>query len=170
MAETYTPIYTYTAPSAQSSVTLNSFSGYTDLIFVLSVRGSSTSQYQTLQLRFNSDTNSNYSFTGMLGSGTTAASERAANQTSCRAARLSTGYNSFTGFDTTVIHLKNYANTNTYKCFVSRGNHTNEYYGVSEYTSTWRSTSAITSVTFLQDGAYDFVTGSTFTVYGLAAA
>ena len=67
----YTPISTQTLASGTTSVTFNSFSGYTDLVLEMSVQGTTTTD--AFYLYFNGDSNRlNYSFTRMTGISTTA--------------------------------------------------------------------------------------------------
>lgn len=160
MAITYEAIQSQTLASNQTSVTFNSFSGYTDLVVVIEA----TSNGDNVLARVNSDSGTNYSYTRMSGNGSTATSARAANQ----------DYMIFDGqayLNTTrgnwIIQFMNYANTTTYKTVISRGN--NASLGVDASVNLWRSTAAITSITFTAtSNAYQ--TGSTFTLYGIKAA
>jgi len=76
---TYTPIATTTLGSAQSSVTFNSFSGYTDLVCVYSTY--STVAVADIVIQFNGDTGSNYSATLLFGDGSSAGSYQQTSQT-----------------------------------------------------------------------------------------
>jgi hypothetical protein len=67
-----------------------------------------------------------------------------------------------------VTNIFNYANTNVYKSILTRGNKTG--YGVETKVGMWRSTSAITSMTVFTTNNPNFESGSTFTLYGIAAA
>ena len=159
---TYTPIATTTLGSAQATVSFNSFSGYTDIYAVCAPIFGSTSNFQ---MTFNSDTGTNYSNTLLEGNGTTAISARQSNQT-----RIVAGYNGTSASDRAIfnISLMNYANTSTYKTALIRmsnaGSETIAQVGL------WRSTSAITSIQFAMQNGDNFQSGSTFTLYGIAAA
>jgi len=61
----------------------------------------------------------------------------------------------------------NYANTTTYKTFLVRG--ANTAGNIDADVGLWRSTAAINSVTVLI-GSGSLSSGSTFTLYGIAAA
>jgi len=158
---TYTPIATTTLGSAQSSVTFNSFSGYTDLVLVANTTAAGN---QNILLRFNSDSGTNYSYVRMTG----ATSPTSNRESSIDAINLYNSSSSLNGvMVTTIIQVMNYANSTTYKSVLSRGNAgTNE---VNAQGGLWRSTSAITSLT-LSIFTTNFSAGSTFTLYGLAAA
>lgn len=79
---TYEPLATTTVSGSASSITFSSISSsYTDLRLVIYavVNGAATAD---LLIRFNGDTGTNYSYTEMIGSDTTASGARANNQSS----------------------------------------------------------------------------------------
>jgi len=162
MAITYEPIATTTLTTAAASVTFSSISGYTDLFlvydFVLSSSGDS------IGLRFNSDTGSNYSDTMLTGNGSAASSSRQTSQSSIRSGYWETGRSQ------TNISIMNYANANTYKTTLSRQfqSGTSTSYVVTNV-GLWRSTSAITSVTLVGVSG-NIASGSIFSIYGIKAA
>jgi hypothetical protein len=162
--KTYEPIATTTLGSATSSVTFSSISGnYTDLVLIVegAMASGSTSNFV---MQFNSDTgsNTNYSSTRMLGDGVAASTARNTNFSYAMIGDIDT--NRFTSIN----HIMNYANTSTYKTVLSRTGAAGSYLGA--YVSLWRSTAAITSVVLKKDGGGNFVSGSTFTLYGIKAA
>ena len=161
-ARTYEPIATTTLGSAQATVSFSSFAGYTDLYIVCDVAFASTTNFQ---VRFNSDSGTNYSNTLMVGNGSTAVSDRQSNQT-----RIVPGYNGTTSAQRAVfnISLMNYANTNTFKTCLLRV--TNPGADVIAQVGLYRSTSAITSIQFAAQNGDNMTTGSTFTLYGITAA
>jgi len=163
---TYTPIATQTTSSSVASVTFSSIpSTYTDLVLISNVYKTGGSG-QSGVFQVNGDTGTNYSFTYINGNGTSATSGRVSSNT----------YGCFdlwgqsmsdTTFEEHALNFMNYSNTTTYKTILYRGNAVNK--GVEQGVNLWRSTAAITSVVlYLQAGS--FVTGSTFTLYGIAAA
>lgn len=161
MTSTYSTIATTTLGSAQSSVTFNSFSGYTDLYIIVN---STAAGNQNILLRFNSDSGTNYSYTRITGQSGGANSNR---ESSIDAINLYNSSASLNGvMATTIVQVQNYANTTTFKTVFSRGNGgTNE---TNAQVSLYRSTSAITSLTF-SIFTTNFSTGSTFTLYGIKA-
>lgn len=157
---TYTPIATTTLGSATASYTFSSIAGtYTDLILI--VNGTSTVGDGGLNIRFNSDTGSNYSRTALYADGSSAYSQRNTNGTFMWLGRISDVQT------TSIIQIMNYANTTTYKTALGRGNSTNSYLNAN--VGLWRNTSAITSVTAYPESG-SFGTGTTLTLYGIAAA
>ena len=162
MPSTYEPIATTTLGSAAASVTFSSIpSTYTDLVIVINGAYVS-SEDASPGLRFNSDSGSNYSETGLDGNGSSASSFRDANATSAILGSMSNT------ISTTIINIMNYANTTTYKTSISRGN--NSANRVRAYVAMWRNTAAITSIQIITNATPNFATGSTFTLYGIKAA
>jgi len=166
---TYVALATNTLSSAASSVTFSSISAaYTDLVLVCSNIVPSASMDITAYV--NSDTASNYSTTNLTGDGSSTVSGRVSNQTKMYVSdfNVSVGGTNPTMF---TVQCMNYSNTTTYKTFLSRGtiqgpSSTGE---VNANVSLWRSTAAVTSIT-LQTNTGTMATGSTFTLYGIAAA
>ena len=168
MASTYQKVQSVTLRRTQATVTFSSISGaYTDLVLVLSpIANTASNSYPTLI--FNSDTGSNYSRTFIRGNGTTPSTDKAANE--------SLGYliggnvvqtdSAFNG----IVHINNYSNTTTYKNWLARTNSATGTNASIEFTvGMWRSQSAITSIA-ISIGSNSFVSGSTFTLYGIKAA
>ena len=157
---TYTPINTTTVSNTTTAtVTFSSIAGtYTDLVLVSN--GGAVTGFNGL-VTFNSDSGTNYSWTRLLGTGTSASSGRDTS---------STGIN-FLVYDypTHIIQIQNYSNTTTYKTALLRFNNPSNYVGA--VVGLWRNTAAITSVKIATPGGSDyFPNGMTFTLYGIAAA
>jgi hypothetical protein len=160
---TYTPIATTTLGSAQNSITFTSFSGYTDLICVLTMTRSSGGE--NLGMRLNSDTGTNYSETYIEGDGSTAVSGRNSNTNTMRIAAIQGGLG--TGLAVITIQLQNYSNSSIYKTVLTRYSQAGTIVGSS--VGLWRNTNAITSLE-LGFASANFTTGTTATLYGIAAA
>jgi hypothetical protein len=162
MTVTYEAISSTTLTSNQSSVTLNSFSGYTDLVIVVSATCDAGANSSFL-LQLNADSGANYSRTFTYGDGTSAVSGRETNQSN----GLSLLSVDPTTRTTNIVYINNYANSTTYKTAISRINNTGNV--VAAITGLWRSTAAITSITIYNTAGRNLVTGSTFSVYGIKA-
>jgi hypothetical protein len=161
---TYTPIATTTLGSAVSSYTFSSIpSTYTDLVLIAT--GGTVASGQAIYAQYNGDT-TNYSDSVLLGNGSSAISTRA----SVNGVRVIGRY---LGTDGTlnangILHIMNYANTTTYKTSLNRANNS---YGTSASVTLWRATpAAITSIALIGDGPSNLLAGTTFTLYGIAAA
>jgi hypothetical protein len=158
---TYEPIATNTVSgSSTTQVTFSSIaSTYTDLILVANIN--SSAGYSIF--RVNNDSSALYSRTWVYGNGSSAASNRGTGMTGLDLKPDSTT----SVFAPTIVHLMNYANTSTNKTFLLRQSQSTE---VAAYAGLWRSTSAINRVDILMSGANVFTAGSSFTIYGIAAA
>lgn len=162
---TYTPIATFTISIAVNQYTLSSIpSTYTDLVLVMNIKGSSASGYPAL--RFNSDTGTNYSTTYLYGNGTSAVSGRSTNAnyayTQWNATFSSTDFNY-----NNIVQIQNYSNTTTNKTYLARAN--NAAVSTDTNVGLWRSTAAISTID-IYSLVGNFAIGSTFTLYGIAAA
>ena len=161
---TYEPIATTTATGSTSTITFNSFTGYTDLVLVF--EGNSTnagSSANSLRVRVNSDTGSNYSVTYISGDGSSASSGRTSDQTNWDGMNIAQA--SVRGMVN--MYFMNYSNSTTYKTMLNRSS----VAAVDSLTAVnlWRNTDAITAIeVYISTG--NFSSGSTFTLYGIAAA
>jgi len=162
---TYTPIATTTLGSAAASYTFSSISGsYTDLVLI--VQGGASSTAFDAWIRFNSDTGTNYSITSLSGTGSAAQSARETSasyihidkQAAWRSGNITMNR----------VNIMNYANTTTYKTVVGRADAPAD--ATDAIVGLWRSTAAITSIQVGNDASANFAVGTTFTLYGIAAA
>ena len=165
---TYTAIATQTLASAASSVTFNSIpSGYTDLVLVISARSTNSGADDSMYFQLNGDTGSNYSWTRLLGNGSSASSYRLASQTAGTFDGLAGGGSASGTYNAMVLNFQNYSNTSTYKTVIGRSGTAGAY--TLAAVNLWRSTSAISSI-YVQPAVGSFAVGSTFSLYGLLAA
>lgn len=166
---TYVPIATTTLGSAAASYTFSSIpSTYTDLILIINDGLSSVAQ--SLLIQFNGDTATNYSVTGLSGDGTSAFSWSVSSTAN---PNLSNYAKSNTSLETNVIaQFQNYSNTTTYKSYLSRANRSSAANspGVDAIVGLWRSTSAINAIKVFGGSSSNLITGTTLTLYGIAAA
>ena len=163
---TYEPIATTTLGSAAATVTFSSISGsYTDIVLIANFALSSNSQDVRLQVGNGSiDTGTNYSGTYLTGNGSSAASSRNSGGEFISGYRVTGGG---TGNQTAIYQFQNYSNTTTYKTILDRINDASVEVVVG--VGLWRSTSAINTIKLFPSAA-NFVSGSTFTLYGIKAA
>jgi len=166
MASTYEKIATTTLSSTTNTVTFSSISGaYTDLVLI--INGKSDAEASPV-LQFNSDTGNNYSDTYMSGRSTNAtASVRDTSQPYIwlvAYSRLNTSNLNLLS----IINVMNYSNSTTYKTVLTRSG--NAVQGnVDTGVGLWRNTNAITSIS-VKTASNNFVSGSTFTLYGILKA
>lgn len=168
MATTYEPIATNTLSSATTTVSFSSIpSTYTDLILIISAKGTtvatSTSVYFTTNI-----TGANYSSTWLVGTGVGAASSRYSNLNQGYLGYISASSNASDSRGTIIANFMNYSNTTTYKTVISRGNVAEAE--TDAYVSLIRGTAALSTITVGEGSGNNFVTGSTFNLYGIKSA
>lgn len=170
MATTYTPIATTTLGSNQSTVSFSSIpSTYTDLILILNAKTNASGSDSYYGLAFNGDNTSGlYSSTRLYGDGS-AVSNRYSNINYLGLWSMSGNPASF-GIN--ILNIQNYANSTTYKTTLARNN--NAGATTQACVGLWRNTNAINSITIYPEpvsGAGQlWISGSTFTLYGIASA
>jgi hypothetical protein len=165
MPATYEPLATTTLSTTAATVSFTSINGsYTDLVVVISAQCNRAGANDFMKAKINTDTGSNYSVTSLYGTGSAAGSGRTSSAT-----YLEFGVVPYqTEFGVYTISLNNYANTTTNKTVLSRYNHAGHQVGT--LANLWRSTAAITALEFALINGSSFVSGSTFTLYGVKAA
>jgi hypothetical protein len=166
---TYTPIATTTlANSTTNDVQFSSISSaYTDLVLVVSARNTTASTHSGIYLYFNSNASGIYSHTNLEGNGTTASSSRATSTLIfCGSTPAASAASNI--FSSTRMNIQNYSNATTFKTVISRGDAPNAT--TTATVGLYPSTSAITTVNVATGGTGNFLTGSTFTLYGIASA
>ena len=174
MASTYEPIATTTLNSSQASVTFGSggtlSQAYTDLIIIYNAQVNSAAG---THMTFNGDTGTNYSNTFIytyLGTPYSSRNSNAYNISNNWVYGESTTANVFT---TSIIQINNYSNQSTYKIALWKFGSTNSVGGNGEVDlicGLWKNTNAITSITLTAANTRNYVSGSTFTLYGIKAA
>jgi hypothetical protein len=161
---TYSQIATTTLGSAAASYTFSSIpQTYTNLVIVYNGKYASANGQMGVQI--NGDTGTNYSNTFLYGSGSAVSSGRDTGNTG-----MVLGFTASANVDNMVLlQFINYSNAKTFKTVLSRSN-TATSGGVSANVGLWRNTSAITSIKLYVYPSYNFVAGSTFTLYGIKGA
>lgn len=164
MANTYKLIEAKTLASAAASVEFTSIpSTYTDLLVVVSCRLSRATNGGALNVNFNSS-GSNLTEKNMWGNGTSAVSG-----TDIALVALVPGANTTAStFSNFQLYVPNYASSNNKSWssdFVSENNATAGYDGF--VAGLWSQTAAITAIKFVDNGAGNLETNSTFYLYGI---
>lgn len=171
MATTYTLISSNTVSgSTTTSVSFSSIpSTYTDLVLSISGRTDSANVEDGVNLRFNSNSATNYSETFIYGNGSTASSSRDSNQT------YGYVYYSLDGADATA---STFGNLEIYiPSYTVSQNKPISSFGVAESNATavrmsagailWRNTATISSIQITPLSGSNFSANSTFYLYGI---
>ena len=170
---TYTPLATVSGFSGSPAqlVMSNIPQTYTDLVIVGSFRTTTAAVTTSYSIILNNDFNSSYSNTNLIGTGSTATSSRNSNISyGATLEYAGAGANATASvFGSSLTHIMNYSNTTTFKTLLMRGAvDNNGSGGLALASGLYRSTNAIVQIYIQVNGNY--VNGSTFTVYGIAAA
>jgi len=167
VASTYEPIASQTLGSAAASMTFSGIAAsWTDLVLVaIGNNAAAGSLSNTLNIRLNSDTGSNYSVTAISGTGSSAVSGRDSNATEASIGGVGQASSS-PGIG--MAHIMSYANTNVYKTIL--GSYVVPSELLSKRVNLWRSTSAVTAITLFSSGGHNLAAGFTASLYGIKAA
>lgn len=158
MSNDYELITTQTLGSNVAELTLTSIpTTYTDLVLTIS----GLDAVGSYDLRFNSDTGTNYSTTLIFGNGSTATPARITNSAAGVRMMRSSGVSGGGGY----CYIQNYSDTSTYKSALSRN--FGQYPIVWISVGLWRSTSAITSMTIDTETGGLLLTGTVICLYGV---
>ena len=161
---TYTPIATTTLSSG-TSYTFSSIAGtYTDLVLVALIGNATGAGGNGIRIQYNGDTASNYSWTYLVGDGSSAFSGRNTSQAYFDAGMT----NNTNDFSQVIFQIQNYSNTSTYKTTLYRGSSASTEAAAA--VSLWRSTSAISSIKIAKADGANFKSGTMLTLYGIQAA
>jgi hypothetical protein len=159
-------ISSQTISSATATVTFSSIpttsNGKTlrDLFLSFTPRVTSLAAYN---IRFNSDTNNNYSSVNMAGDGTGTSSSTGTG-TAITIGPSLTAATTTLGETNCILQVFDFAQTNKHKTISVRSNRANN--GVVALTGRWANTSAITSLTIGLNNSANIDAG-TFTLYGI---
>jgi hypothetical protein len=171
-ASSYESIATVTVGSGGSATV--SFTSIPSTYTHLQIRAfckctAADSNVQSIFGQFNSDTGSNYARHFINGSGSAAAANGFASQTSVFFG-TNINANATSVFAANVIDILDYANTNKYKTTRSFSGADNNGAGFVQFMSgLWMNTAAITSITILPNSD-NFAQYSSFALYGIKGA
>lgn len=163
---TYVPIQTIRITSDTSTITFTGIpQTYTDLVIVGNIASTGDDLVPTVRVGSGTiDSGSNYSqTTGGFIAGAGIASFRDSNDTRMRFGRG--GFSTTQPIGVFTLHFQNYSNTTTNKTVLARNSAFDRT--VSMCVGTWRSTSAINIIQFTEYSGGTYVSGSTFTLYGI---
>ena len=158
---TMTLIETKTLASAAASIEFTEIpQDGTDLVLLVSMRGSLSNFYSEYRIRFNGST-TGFSARSLYGNGSTAATG------TFEASAFGVGATATANtFSNDQIYIPNYTSSNAKSFssdFAGENNATSAFAGL--YANLWTGTAAITSIQITEVNAANFVSGSTFSLY-----
>ena len=161
--------------STASSVTFSSIPAtFTDLCVKISARVDGTGSYGNyLDAQFNNDTSALYSFTWIYGYGSDGpGSNRGSNQSNPYFGSSNSSVQTSNTFASIEIYIPSYTASQNKPIGVFSVNENNATNNITTWSSAnlYRSTSAISSIKLYENGGSNFVTGSSFYLYGLKSS
>jgi hypothetical protein len=160
--KTYTQITSVTLAVASSSVTFSSIpQNFRDLVLIQSGTSTNTS-INSLQIRMNNDSGSNYP--GVVMSADSVSASAATFTDSGHIA----GFAINVGVVINVVNIMDYSSTDKHKTVLSRHNTATDS-RVRAAATRWTNTAAVTSLICRVDTGASWNAGSTFTLYGIEA-
>ena len=169
MANTYTLIDSTILSSSQNVISftgLGSYSSdYKDLLIKVSARGSGSGSRQNLNITFNSDTSS-YSWLGTYAYGSTVGYNSTSNRF---VGNVPNSGQTSNVFSTLEIYIPNFSSSDykTISTDYSVENNASDYFMGFDSTL-WSNTAAITQIDLQIHSSGDFVSGSSFYLYGIS--
>lgn len=163
--EQYVALANVTLASSTPSITISSIpQSYRDLVLVMQIRTTRSAASDGGFVRANGDSGSNYTRTGMYGTG---------SSTGAFAGTESGFYLSITGasatsgiFDINVLQIMDYSATDKHKTALLRESE-NQVVTVLAEAQRWANTSAITSLTIVPQVGPSLNSGTTISLYGV---
>jgi len=174
MANTYTLISSNVLSSAAASVTFSAIPAtYTDLVLRASTRGNNSGLItETVIIQFNSDTTTNYSSTNLFGNATTPESSSTISATQVNMLRVGDGStataDTFGSWEVYFpFYLSTVAKPFSYSGAPESNVATTGMFQTPVGASLYRGTSAISSIILKPFSSTNFVSGSSFYLYGI---
>jgi hypothetical protein len=172
MANTFTLIKGETISSATTSYTFSAIPGtYTDLCLKLSLRGDQANYSEIILLEFNGSAAANYSYVAIRANGSTADSVLGSAQTYGRVGYANSGNSTASTFGNAEIYIPSYtASRNKPLSGIGVSENNSATAGeawITPYATLWSNTAAITSIKVSPINGPNWVSGSSFYLYGI---
>jgi hypothetical protein len=172
---TYTPLANVTLGTATSSVSFSAIpASYRDLILVVTGRSTYTPDGgESVSLRVNGDSGSNYPYVRMGGTGSGSGFSDAGTLARAFLASIRASESSNTSPGVAVIQIMDYSATDKHKSMLGRGSSLAGD-GTTAHAVRWANTNAITSIQVIPDrqiqgASSNWATGTTFNLFGVIA-
>lgn len=170
VAGAYDLLETQVLSSTATSVTFTGLGSYTDYkhlqIRAVAQANTSGTNILNLNVQFNSDTGSNYSVHRLYGGSTSVQSAANTSRDSLivwRACERSSN-----DYAPSITDILDFSNTNKYTTIRAlAGGYASAEKTIALSSGVWMNTSALTSISFTNNGAVDFTAGSRFSLYGV---
>jgi hypothetical protein len=172
MALTYQLISSNTLSTTAASVTFSAIpSTYTDLVVKISSRTDFAAVVDYFTMRLNSDTASNYSETRLVAyAGTATLSDRYTSQTSIQDISQNGNTSTSNTFSSTEIYIPSYtvAQNKPISAFSVVENNSDSVNQIVTDAILWRNNATVSSISFAPSAGTNFLTNSSFYLYGIS--
>ena len=169
----YESIATATGTGSSGTITFSSIPSTYKHLQIRGIGRTTTAalNWDDMLIRFNSDSGSNYSWHYIEGTGTSANAGGGATQTYGIAVNALPRNNNTAGImGVALIDVHDYGSTTNYKTLrMINGGDSNGGGGIYLASASWRSTSAVTSISLVANGT-NFGTTTSFALYGIKGA
>ena len=169
MANTYTLISSNTLSASAASVTFSSIpSTYTDLVLKVSVRSDRAAAFDNIDMRLNGDTGANYSSTRISSDASSVSSTRTSAASRWDGAITDGNTSTSNTFSNGEYYLPNYTSSAVKPAsFIGaeEENNATAYMRINAYL--WNNTAAITSIVMTPSSGTNWLSGSSFYLYGI---
>ena len=169
-ASSFDSIATVTGTGSSGTITFSSIPNtYKSLQIRIISRSNRSTAGGWWQVNFNSDTGANYAYHSLRGNGSTvSASDVNTGASYIQFEGLTSAGNTASTFAVAIIDIIDYANTSKNKVLRNLDGFDANGSGLVNLNSgLWLNTSAISSITIKEAFGYNFVSGSTFALYGV---
>ena len=170
MPSTYTLISSNVLSSSAASVTFSAIPAtYTDLVVRCSARSDAAGTSDRMRIYFNGETTgTNYSGTNLQGTGSVAASGSDANDAGAILGAIDAATATASTFGNGEIYIPSYtvSQNKPFSDFSASENNATAA-SIRIYADLWRNTAAITSLQLVVNSGGNFVSGSSFYLYGI---
>ena len=167
LPSTMIPIATNTLTANAASLSFTNIpQTYTDLVLIYYFGDTSAAVAAYIEYNGDAYTNNKYLGNRLYGNGSSASAAYRSNDPFY----LTDGTPTSTtlGVNQGIVNIMNYSNTTTFKTSLVRDNNANA--GTEAVVSLWQRTDAINRVDIKNTSTGNFLSGSTFTIYGIKAA
>ncbi len=172
MPTTYTLSSSNVLTTAAARVTCSSIPAtYTDLVLKVSVRSDRAAGFDNIQIRINSDAASNYSRTLLSGDGSSASSSRGSSESRWEFAVVNGDTSTSNTFGNGEYYIPNYTSTSNRPASyfgVNEDNNATAYMRANAYL--YRGSAAISDLNLSPQNGTNWLTGSSFYLYGISAS
>lgn len=167
------PLATVAVTSNTATITFSDIPNYYEHLQIRCTARSNRSGQPSsfLNMRFNDDSNANYTWHTLNANGSSAGSSGQTGNTAAIVQRIAAADATSGIFGVFVMDILDYGNTNKYKTVRNLGGNDRNGAGQIFFDSNlWLSTSAINKITFTSEESASFIANSNFALYGIKRA